>query len=173
MPSLRFLFDLSICLSFSLSHTHTQTHTLSLSLFLWYPQAWRKQLLYSLCTGIPPYQPSLPHQSPHTADCMDALERGKLRSLWVSDFETMYIESLRPSPTDEAPEMTIICQWPYSSSKVSTHEQALNFPLWTLETIISWKDGSCLWHPYLLITYFICLADAFYPKRLTRCCVAL
>lgn len=46
LPSLRFLFDLS------LAHFHT------LFFCLCYPGAWWKQLLYSVCTDIPPSQPS-------------------------------------------------------------------------------------------------------------------
>lgn len=52
--------SLSFSVSLSLSHT------------LCSPRALRKQLLYSLRTSIPPYQPNLSHQSWHTTHrCLD------------------------------------------------------------------------------------------------------
>lgn len=58
LPSLCFLFR-PLCF-LSLSHPLLLSHC---------SRAWRKQLLSSLHTGIPPYQPSLSHQSWHAPCC--------------------------------------------------------------------------------------------------------
>lgn len=93
LPSLHFLFDLSLFLSLSL----TFTHSFSVSALLELGEN-------SCCTACAQAShltsPAYPinHGTLLTAVCRDpsALDREKLRTLWVNDFETICPEGLRP-----------------------------------------------------------------------------
>ena len=91
LPSLPFLFDLSH--SFSLTFTHS--FSVSVLLELGENSCCTACAQASHLTG-PAYP--INHGTLLTAVCMDAsaLEREKLRTLRVNDFETIYPEGLRP-----------------------------------------------------------------------------
>lgn len=100
---------------FPLSHFRTY------SLCLRSPRTQRKQLLYSLHTGIPPYQPNLSHQSWHTAyPCLYECKCARKGETW--NFVGQYLWknlSRRPKaavPALNVSEITTILPWPSSAS---------------------------------------------------------